>query len=56
MRQDNTVDTREDLLMVGGGGNPNHKMHTASHKAERVLQAGYSDRVKVSEVKVVVGG
>ena len=31
-------------------------MHTASHEAGRVLKAEYSDRVKLSVVKVVVGG
>jgi len=31
-------------------------MHTAPHEAGRVLQAGYSGRVNVSVVKVVVGG
>jgi len=31
-------------------------MHTASHEAQRVLQAWYSDRVEVSVVKVLVGG
>ena len=46
----------QPLIAFQQGWKPQPPIQTAPHEAGRVLKAEYSDRVKLSVVKVVVGG